>query len=324
MRPVIAAAVTVTAVAAGAAWPGVSAVAAPLPACPHFSDETPPDRSVSPWIPPSSQAPMVDLDHRLPAPGSIGGALTGDGVTVTFDPVPGAAAYRLWRNGQAVAWVVDFGQPTVQATDSTPCQAAFYTVVALGDSTGSEAAMGQLSTAYQLGDDGVLRPWSYPDGATLPADVTAYHDIGRTASGYDAGHGICAVDARVIPWGQRFHVPGYGFCYAADIGTWVQGDIVDVWLPGQEADGWGFQVREITFVGPGSSDPDPDPPDPDPDPPDPDPGECPHPAWSSGQVYTAGDHVAHDGSQWRAKWWTQGEEPGTTGEWGVWENLGPC
>ncbi len=27
---------------------------------------------------------------------------------------------------------------------------------------------------------------------------------------------------------------------------------------------------------------------------------------------------------WKAKWWTSGEEPGTTGQWGVWEDKGAC
>ncbi|UTM58124.1 glycosyl hydrolase family 18 protein [Photobacterium sp. CCB-ST2H9] len=45
-------------------------------------------------------------------------------------------------------------------------------------------------------------------------------------------------------------------------------------------------------------------------------------AWSSAGVYNAGDIVTHAGKSWKAKWWTTGEEPGTTGEWGVWEDLG--
>ncbi len=40
--------------------------------------------------------------------------------------------------------------------------------------------------------------------------------------------------------------------------------------------------------------------------------------WDSGVVYTQGDVVTHDGQEWTAQWWTKGEEPGTTGEWGVW------
>ncbi|ASO17887.1 hypothetical protein FHR81_005376 [Actinoalloteichus hoggarensis] len=51
---------------------------------------------------------------------------------------------------------------------------------------------------------------------------------------------------------------------------------------------------------------------------------CAAPAWNAGIAYVAGDRVSHGGAEWRAKWWTQGETPGTTGEWGVWEHLGAC
>lgn len=40
--------------------------------------------------------------------------------------------------------------------------------------------------------------------------------------------------------------------------------------------------------------------------------------WSKAKVYVAGEVVTHKGKNWTARWWTQGEEPGTTGEWGVW------
>ncbi|WP_394244224.1 lytic polysaccharide monooxygenase [Vibrio astriarenae] len=40
--------------------------------------------------------------------------------------------------------------------------------------------------------------------------------------------------------------------------------------------------------------------------------------WSASAVYVQGDVVTHGGRSWTAQWWTQGEEPGTTGEWGVW------
>ncbi len=48
------------------------------------------------------------------------------------------------------------------------------------------------------------------------------------------------------------------------------------------------------------------------------------PAWQSSAVYVADDYVSHNGKNWRAKWWTQNEEPGTTGQWGVWEDNGAC
>lgn len=46
-----------------------------------------------------------------------------------------------------------------------------------------------------------------------------------------------------------------------------------------------------------------------------------YPAWSSTEIYLAKDVVSHNGKNWEAQWWTQGEEPGTTGEWGVWREL---
>jgi len=51
---------------------------------------------------------------------------------------------------------------------------------------------------------------------------------------------------------------------------------------------------------------------------------CSAAAWSGSAVYVGGNQVTHAGAAWRAKWWTQGETPGTTGEWGVWERTGTC
>ncbi|MFA1561905.1 M66 family metalloprotease [Aliivibrio fischeri] len=44
-------------------------------------------------------------------------------------------------------------------------------------------------------------------------------------------------------------------------------------------------------------------------------------AWTMNGTYVAGDLVAHNGAVWQAGWWTKGEEPGTTGEWGVWKKV---
>jgi chitinase len=51
---------------------------------------------------------------------------------------------------------------------------------------------------------------------------------------------------------------------------------------------------------------------------------CTAPAWETTTVYVGGDRVTHEGRTWRAKWWTRGEIPGTTGEWGVWADEGAC
>lgn len=44
--------------------------------------------------------------------------------------------------------------------------------------------------------------------------------------------------------------------------------------------------------------------------------------WNAQKVYVQDDTVSYEGKLWRAGWWTQGTEPGTTGEWGVWRVKG--
>ncbi|MDX7876380.1 immunoglobulin-like domain-containing protein [Aeromonas veronii] len=45
-------------------------------------------------------------------------------------------------------------------------------------------------------------------------------------------------------------------------------------------------------------------------------------SWDAKKVYVGGDIVSHNGKNWLAAWWTQNEEPGTTGDWGVWRVQG--
>ncbi|PMH41163.1 chitinase [Vibrio sp. 10N.286.49.B3] len=47
-------------------------------------------------------------------------------------------------------------------------------------------------------------------------------------------------------------------------------------------------------------------------------GEVCDDEWNAQTVYVGGDVVAFNGFDWKAGWWTQGDEPGSTGEWGVW------
>lgn len=51
---------------------------------------------------------------------------------------------------------------------------------------------------------------------------------------------------------------------------------------------------------------------------------CDAPAWTASAVFTGGQKATYGGHLWTAKWWTQGETPGTTGEWGVWTDSGTC
>ncbi|UTZ33121.1 chitinase [Vibrio campbellii] len=47
-------------------------------------------------------------------------------------------------------------------------------------------------------------------------------------------------------------------------------------------------------------------------------------AWDSSKVYNGGDQVQHENSAFKARYWTQNNNPAQSGEWGEWENLGTC
>ena len=89
-----------------------------------------------------------------------------------------------------------------------------------------------------------------PGTRTLVVDAVAYHLPGRTASGLPVGVGVIAVDPRVIPLGTRVFVPGYGAAVAADVGSAIKGNVIDLWMPSTAAAGaWGRRAVTITVYG---------------------------------------------------------------------------
>jgi 3D (Asp-Asp-Asp) domain-containing protein len=84
----------------------------------------------------------------------------------------------------------------------------------------------------------------------LVVDAVAYHLPGRTASGLPVGVGVIAVDPSVIPLGTRVFVPGYGPAVAADVGSAIRGNIIDLWMPSTAAArAWGRRTVTITVYG---------------------------------------------------------------------------
>ena len=85
---------------------------------------------------------------------------------------------------------------------------------------------------------------------TLAVDAVAYHLPGTTASGLPVGVGVVAVDPSVIPLGTRLFVPGYGPAVAADVGSAIKGNIIDLWMPSTAAArAWGRRTVTITVYG---------------------------------------------------------------------------
>ncbi len=69
-----------------------------------------------------------------------------------------------------------------------------------------------------------MRATAYDPG---PRSCGPYAD-GRTANGMKAQKGVVAVDTRVIPFGTRLYIPGYGFAIAADRGSAIKGNRIDL------------------------------------------------------------------------------------------------
>ena len=47
-------------------------------------------------------------------------------------------------------------------------------------------------------------------------------------------------------------------------------------------------------------------------------------AWSPNRVYNSGDQVRQNATIYQARWWTQGDSPQSSGQWGVWARVGSC
>ena len=88
----------------------------------------------------------------------------------------------------------------------------------------------------------------FPGSRTLTVRITGYALPGITASGIPVGWGVAATDPRVIPMGTHIWVPGYGEAVAADVGSAIIGDRVDLWFPTlAQAQAWGLRTLTIAL-----------------------------------------------------------------------------
>jgi 3D (Asp-Asp-Asp) domain-containing protein len=97
-----------------------------------------------------------------------------------------------------------------------------------------------------------------PEGKTLTVQATAYTAecegcSGVTYTGVDLNSNpdakVIAVDPDVIPLGSKVYVEGYGEAIAADIGSAIKGNKVDVFIPNlDKAIEWGSRTINITIL----------------------------------------------------------------------------
>jgi resuscitation-promoting factor RpfB len=95
-----------------------------------------------------------------------------------------------------------------------------------------------------------IKSTGYVMEGTMQMVATAYTGdcsgcSGITASGRPAGHGIVAVDPRVIPLGTHLYIPGYGLAVAGDTGGAIIGDRIDLGFDSLR-DALIFGRREVT------------------------------------------------------------------------------
>lgn len=97
-----------------------------------------------------------------------------------------------------------------------------------------------------------------PSGKTISVSSTAYTAScdgcsGVTSTGVDLNKNpnakVIAVDPNVIPLGTEVYVEGYGYATAADVGSAINGNEIDVYVPTKDkAYSWGVRTVNVTIV----------------------------------------------------------------------------
>jgi 3D (Asp-Asp-Asp) domain-containing protein/peptidoglycan hydrolase CwlO-like protein len=115
----------------------------------------------------------------------------------------------------------------------------------------AESRTQELETAGGGGSGGGAPPVSTPpqSGRNMTVSATGYCLRGTTATGIPVAWGVIAVDPSVIPLGTRMFVPGYGEGVAADTGSAVKGNVIDLWFSScAQAIEWGRRTVTITLL----------------------------------------------------------------------------
>lgn len=127
--------------------------------------------------------------------------------------------------------------------------------VVLKEPIAKEIVQGTLKTlAANRGSDGLnykrkisnVKATAY---SPINGAKTAYTASGMKALRNSNGYSTIAVDPSVIPLGSKVYVEGYGYAIAADTGTSVKGNFIDVFFNTyKEACNWGLKYLNVYIL----------------------------------------------------------------------------
>lgn len=120
-------------------------------------------------------------------------------------------------------------------------------------SCGEKQSFREIKKNKKVKSSQTSRAMSFAHRKVMNMRATAYaaEDFkhSRTATGTRAVRGVVAVDPRVIPLGTKLYIEGYGYAVAADTGSAIKGNIIDLCMTTRkECKKWGRKKVKVYIL----------------------------------------------------------------------------
>ena len=150
--------------------------------------------------------------------------------------VPEQSAAR----GQVVVWMSGTGGVRERVFRLTYEDGRLVSRLLVSDSVVEPPAEDALAVGKSAYRGGAMNEFYMEATAYSPTVRETDGDPWTTASGMKSGHGVVAVDPRVIALGSKLYVEGYGYAIAGDTGGAIKGNRIDVFFYAtEETARWG-------------------------------------------------------------------------------------
>jgi 3D (Asp-Asp-Asp) domain-containing protein len=140
--------------------------------------------------------------------------------------VPEQSAAR----GQVVVWTSGTGGVRERTFRLTYEDGRLVSRLLVSDSVVEPPAEDALAVGKSAYRGGAMNEFYMEATAYSPTIQETDGDPWTTASGMKSGHGVVAVDPRVIALGSKLYVEGYGYAIAGDTGGAIKGNRIDVFF----------------------------------------------------------------------------------------------